>query len=585
VIRDFELYKAGIPAEYGGRLSSVLDISARNGNKLAFGGCGGISPVTAKLMIEGPFIRGKSSFLIGGRSTYSDWILREIPERDIQNSHAYFHDWNARFNYEINANNTLDISGYYSNDFFTLASKTSYNYMNWNMAVQWKYKLNDNLYSVNSGILSHYEYQISSFKPDVNGYRMNFNIMYRELKTNFTWLPNPDHKVNFGLSSIFYTINPGEYLPKGNSSLVSVIIMEEEKGVETALFFSDRYSITPDLSLYGGIRLSSFLLLGPRSVYDYDEDLPRTIYNIRDTIHFSPGHIVKGYAGPELRLSARYILDQASSVKVSYNRTKQYLHMLSNTIVISPTDTWKMSDRHIPPEVADQVAAGYYRNFRENTIEGSVEIYYKWLKNIIEYKAGAELLLNGHIETDLVNGKGKAYGIEFMLRKDHGRFNGWLSYTYSRTLVKVDSRFPDERINHGKYYPAIHDKPHDLSFMMNYKFSRRFSISNNLTYNTGRPVTYPAAKFYFREVVRLHYSMKNEFRIPDYFRWDASFNIEGNLKAKKLLHSSWSFSVYNITGRKNAYSVYFVNNEGHINGYLLSIYARPIYTLTYNFRF
>jgi hypothetical protein len=585
VIRDFELYKAGIPAEYGERLSSVLDISARSGNKLSFGGSGGISPVTAKLMIEGPFIHGKSSFLIGGRSTYSDWILRKINDRDIRNSNASFRDLNAKFNWEINENNTLDVSGYYSNDFFTLASKTSYYYRSRNTAVHWKHKLNEKLYSVNSGILSNYEYRISSFKSGINSYRMNFNIGHGELKTNFTWLPDADHKVNIGLSSIFYTINPGEYLPKGDSSLVKKFLMEGERGVESALFISDRYSITPDLSLYGGIRLSSFFFLGPKTVYDYDDDLPRTISNIRDTVHYSPGQIVKGYAGPELRLSARYILDQSSSVKVSYNRTKQYLHMLSNTLVISPTDTWKMSDQHIPPQTADQIAAGYYRNFRKNTIEGSVEIYYKWLKNTIEYKSGAELLLNRHIETDLVNGKGKAYGIEFMLRKDHGRFNGWLSYTYSRTLVRVDSRFPDERINNGEYYPAIHDKPHDLSFLLNCRFSRRFSMTNNLTYNTGRPVTYPAAKFYFREVVRLHYSLKNEYRIPDYFRWDVSLNIEGNLKAKKPLHSSWSLSVYNITGRRNAYSVYFVNNEGHINGYLLSIYARPIYTVTYNFRF
>jgi len=585
VIREFELYKAGIPAEYGGRLSSVFDIYTKSGNKLSFGGCGGISPVTAKLMIEGPFIRGKSSFLIGGRSTYSDWILRKIKNPDIQNSNASFYDFNARFNYEINANNTIDISGYYSNDFFTLASKTSYNYLNWNTAIHWKHKLNNKLYSVNSGILSHYEYQISSFKPDVNSYQMNFNIRYRELKTIFTWLPNPDHKVNFGLSSIWYTIHPGDYLRKGDTSQIPEIIIEDETGVETSFFISDRYSISPELSLYGGIRMSSFFSLGPKTVYEYYEDLPRTTSNIKKTIHYSDGDIVKGYGGPELRLSARYILDPASSVKVSYNRIKQYLHMLSNTIVISPTDTWKMSDPHIPPKVADQIAAGYYRNLRQNTIEGSVEIYYKWLKNMIEYKAGAELLLNKHIETDLVSGKGKAYGIEFMLRKDHGRFNGWLSYTLSRTLVRVETDFPEEMINHGEYYPAIYDKPHDLTFMMNYRFSRRFSISNNLTYNTGRPVTYPAAKFYFREVVRLHYSLRNDFRIPDYFRWDISFNIEGNLKAKKLLHSSWSFSIYNITGRNNAYSVYFVNKEGDVKGYMLSIYTQPIYTLTYNFRF
>lgn len=585
VIKELEIYKAGIPVEYGGRLSSVFDIHTRSGNKLAWGGSGGISPVTAKLMVEGPFKRGKSSILAGGRMTYSDWILTRIQDQDVRNSNASFRDFNARYNSEINANNTLDISGYFSQDHFTLASKTSYDYLNWNATIHWKYKLGDKLYSVNSGILSHYEYQISSFKSEVNSYRLKFNIKYQELKTNLTWLPDPDHKINFGLSTIWHSIKPGSYLPKDYTSQVMGEIMEEEKGIETAVFFSDRYNISPDLSLYGGIRISSFFFLGPKTVFEYYDDLPRTVYNIKDTIYYSSGNIIKAFAYPEIRLLARYVLDPVSSIKLSYNKTRQHIHMLSNTMVISPTDTWKMSDPHIPPQISDQIAAGYYRNFRQNTIEGSVEAYYKRLKNMIEYKPGAELLLNEHIETDLVNGNGMAFGIEFMLRKDHGRFNGWLSYTLSKALVRVKSEFPEEEINKGAYYPAIHDKPHDLSFLLNYRYSRRFSITNNLTYTTGRPVTYPAAKFYFRDILRLHYSLRNEFRIPDYFRWDISINIEGNLKAKKLAHSSWSFSIYNITGRKNAYSVYFINKSGNISGYMLSVYAQPIFTLAYNFKF
>ncbi|KPK84475.1 MAG: hypothetical protein AMS27_09840 [Bacteroides sp. SM23_62_1] len=585
VIKDFEIYKGGIPVEYGGRLSSVFDIHTRSGNKLEFGGNGGISPITAKLMIEGPLTRGKSSYLIGGRTTYSDWILEKIKDPDIRNSNASFHDINARCNNEINANNTLDISAYYSKDLFTLASETSYKYLNWNTVVQWKHKLGNKLYSVNSAILSHYEYQISSFKSGVNSYKLDFNIRYRELKTDLTWLPDPDHRINFGASAISYTINPGSYSPKGIESQVNGIFMEDEKGFEPSIFFSDRYNITPDLSLYGGIRISSFFFLGPKTVFEYVDDVPHTIYNIKDTLYYSKGKIIKAYAWPEIRLLARYVLGPVSSIKLSYNKTRQHLQMLSNTMVISPTDTWKMSDPNIPPQAADQIAAGYYRNFRQNTIEGSVEVYYKRIKNIIDYKPGAELLLNKHIETDLVNGDGKAYGIELMLRKDHGRFNGWISYTLSKSLMRVKSKFPEEEINKGNYYPAIHDKPHDLSFLLNYRHTRRFSVTNNLTYTTGRPVTYPAAEFYFRNVAWLYYSQRNEFRIPDYFRWDISVNIEGNLKAKKLAHSSWSFSIYNVTGRKNAYSVYYVSKGGVIRGYLLSIYARPIFTLAYNFKF
>jgi len=585
VIKEFELYKAGVPAEYSGRLSSVFDIHTRSGNKLTYTGNGGISPVTAKLLFEGPLIREKSSFLISGRSTYSDWILRKIDDPDIRNSNAAFYDINARLNFEIDANNTLDLSGYYSDDLFTLSSETSYNYHSWNAAAHWKYKLGNKIYSVNSGIISNYGYLISSFKSGANSYEMNFNISHRELKTNITWLPNSDHKVNFGINSIWYSINPGSNIPKGEESLVSELILENENGIESGIFISDRYNFNQNLSLYGGVRLSSFLYLGPQIVYKYFEDVPRTTFYLKDTIRYHAGKIIKGYAGPELRFSARYVLGPMSSIKISYNRMRQYLHMLSNTIVISPTDTWKLSDNYIPPQTGDQIAAGFYRNFRKNTIETSVEIYYKKIRNMIEYKAGAEILLNEHIETDLISGDGKAYGIEFLLRKDRGRLNGWLSYTWSRSLIRVDSEFPEEEINSGDYYPAIHDKPHDLSIVLNYRFSRRLSVSNNLNYSSGRPITYPVAKFYFRDVTRLYYSMRNEYRIPDYFRWDLSVNIEGNLKVKKLLHSSWSFSVYNLTGRENAYSVFFKNQHENIKGYKLSIFARPIYTLTYNFKF
>jgi hypothetical protein len=259
--------------------------------------------------------------------------------------------------------------------------------------------------------------------------------------------------------------------------------------------------------------------------------------------------------------------------------------MMSNTTAISPTDIWKMSDTYIPPQIADQFSIGYYRNFRKNTIEASAEVYFKTIRNMIEYKPGAELLLNGHIETDLINGQGRAYGFEFMVRKDQGRFNGWISYTYARSLIRVAGNFPDEVINKGKFYPAIWDKPHDATLVTNYKFSRRLSFASILTYSTGRPVTYPAAKFYYRDVARLYYSLRNEYRIPDYFRWDLSLNVEGNLKAKKPLHSSWSVSVYNVTGRANTYSVYFINENGEINGYKLSVFAQPVYTITYNFKF
>jgi hypothetical protein len=366
---------------------------------------------------------------------------------------------------------------------------------------------------------------------------------------------------------------------------VTRLVLEKEHAVEAAGYISDKFNITPDLSVQGGLRLSSLFVLGPQTVYQYDKDRPRQFMYMTDSTSYPAGRVIKAYAAIEPRLTVRYVLGQGSSLKGSYNRMSQYLHMLSNTTAISPTDIWKLSDTYIPPQVADQFSLGYYRNFRKNTIEASAEVYFKAIKNMIEYKPGAELLLNKHIETDLISGQGRAYGVEFMLRKDQGRFNGWLSYTYARSLIRVTGDFPEEKINKGAFYPALYDKPHDATLVTNYKFSRRLSFSSIVTYSTGRPVTYPAAKFYYRDVTRLYYSLRNEYRIPDYFRWDISLNIDGNLKVRKPLHSSWSASVYNVTGRKNTYSVFFVNEHGEINGYKLSVFAQPIYTITYNFKF
>lgn len=585
VIKEFELYKSGIPPAFGGRLSSIFDIRTKDGNKLKFGGSGGISPVTARFMFEGPIKKGESSFLIAGRSTYSDWILRQLKDPDLRNSNASFYDINAKFNYEINEKNNLTIAGYHSQDNFTLASQTNYAYDNTSATVRWNYRLTEKLFAACTGILSSYHYQISSFEKNINSYRMRFGIGQREIKASLSWYPDSYHKVDAGLGSTWYTLEPCSYYPDGDQSKVSGLILDRENAVETAAYISDKYNITPDFSVYGGLRLSSFLVLGPRTVYEYEKNRPRELIYLNDSAAYAPGRIIKAYAGLEPRLLVRYVLGPGSSLKASYNRMRQYVQMLSNTTAISPTDTWKLSDTHIPPQMADQVSIGYYRNFRKNTIEVSAELYYKAIRNMTEYKPGAELLLNKHIETDLINGKGEAYGMEFMVKKDHGRFNGWISYTYARSLLKVTGSFPGEAINKGAFYPALYDKPHDATLVANYKFSRRLSFSSIVTYSTGRPVTYPAAKFYYKDVTRLYYSMRNEYRIPDYFRWDMSINVEGNLRVKKPLHSSWSLSVYNATGRKNAYSVFFINENGEVNGYRLSVFAQPIYTLTYNFRF
>jgi hypothetical protein len=585
VISEMKLYKSGIPASYGGRISSVFDIVTKTGNKKKFSGTGGISPVTGRLTIEGPVIREKASFIIGGRTTYSDWILNRLKSPSLRNSDASFYDMNARFNYDINKNNSLDISGYISHDFFRLNSDTTYNYTNRNAAISFKHLFSEKLIASFSGLYTWYDYRIGSHQKPVYAYEMTYGIRDIELKSDFTWFPRYDHKVNFGTSSIWYLLNPGNFYGTGEESIMAPLKLEDERGMEHSVYISDEYTVNQRISLYGGIRFSSFFYMGPKTVYSYYKNMPKETYNISDTTSYGKGVLIQPYLGPEFRFSARYKTGTNSSVKISYNRMRQYLHMLSNTTAISPTDTWKLSDSHIRPQVGDQIALGVYYDFYKNSIETSAEIYYKHIKDIIEYKGGSELLLNNTIETDLINGTGKAYGLEMMIRKKSGRLNGWIGYTYSRTWIQVTGDYPEEKINNGDYFPANYDKPHDLTMVGNYKFSRRFSVSSTFTYSTGRPITYPVAKYKYRNKLLLHYSYRNEYRIPDYLRWDLSVNLEGNLKSHKLANSSWSLSAYNVTGRNNVYSIYFISGERKVSGYKLSVFSQPIITLTYNFKF
>ncbi|MEE9460219.1 MAG: carboxypeptidase-like regulatory domain-containing protein [Bacteroidales bacterium] len=584
VISSFSLYKSGIPARYGGRLSSVFDVATKTGNRKKFTVYGGISPVTGRLVVEGPIIKDKTAFIIGGRSTYSDWILNRVNVPAIRNSDARFHDLNMRVRHDFNTSNKIDIAGYYSYDHFRLNSDTSYQYSNLNGSITYEHHFSDKLLSSFSGIYSKYNYKISSRNNPELAFDMTNEILYGEMKADFSWYPNADHKIKFGLSSILYRLNPGTRMGMGDESLIRNLDMEDERGIESSIYFSDEFKINNRLLLYAGLRFSSFIYMGPKTVYSYKDDMPVEPDNISDTVYHDTGSPIETYMGPEFRFSLRYIIDRYSSVKISYNRMRQYLHMISNTTALSPTDYWKLSDPYLKPQIGDQISLGYYLDMFSDKIESSAELYYKKFNNIVEYKGGATLLLNDMIETDLINGTGKAYGIELMIKKK-GRLNGWLSYTYSRIFYKVDGRFPSEQINSGEYYPANHDKPHDVTLTGNYKFSRRFGVSSNFTYSTGRPITYPVSKYIQRSNILLQYSERNQYRIPDYMRWDLSATLYGNLKSKKIAHSDWTLSVYNVTGRDNVYSIFFVTREGVTKGYKLSVFNQPIATLTYNFKF
>lgn len=587
LVKSFDLYKSGIPAQFGGRISSVLDIAMKDGNKNKLAGSGGISPVTGRLTVEGPLLGNQNSFIIGARSTYSDWILKRLPGPDLRNSSGGFYDVNAKVNFQLSENDRLDIAAYHSRDRFRFNGDTSYVYRNLNGSVSWKHLFNDQLYGVFSGVISQYNFEIESDEPlsELAAFQLDYAIDYKEAKADFTYIPDVRHQIKLGTNQILYSLRPGEIRPVGQTSEIVREELETEKAWEGSVYFSEEYDVNNRLKIYAGLRYSYYLMYGAQTVYQYADGQPKEESFIVDSTVYNPGEAIRFYHGPEWRFLARYGLSEKSAVKGSLTRMRQYLHMLSNTTSISPTDTWKLSDTHIRPQVADQVSLGYYHNFRQNSIEASAEIYYKWLHDIIEFKNGADLLLNPYIETDIINAKGRAYGVELLVRKERGKLNGWISYTWSRTEVQVNGEFPEERVNEGRFFPANFDLPHNFSFVGNLKLNRRLSFSSNFIYTTGRPITYPVGQYQFGGGTRLYYSFRNQFRIPDYYRWDLSVNIEGNHKIKKLAHSSWSCSIFNVLGRRNPYSVYFVGNSRGIQGYKLSVFGQAITTVTYNFKF
>ena len=584
LISNIELYKSSIPANFGGRLSSVLDINSREGNKKEFTGSAGIGLLTSRVNIEGPIQKDKSSFILGGRSTYSNWLFKLLPE-EYKNSNADFYDLNLIVNNQIDKNNTVYFTGYLSNDKFNLNSDTVYGYGNKNISVKWKHIFNNKFNSLLTTGWDNYNYQINSQKLPLTAYQLSFGIQQNYFKAHFIYNYNNKHNFDFGLNSLYYNLSPGNYEPLGSNSLVVKDIVNKEQAIENALYFTDHYTFNAKLKLDAGIRLTMFSALGPNNINIYPSGVPLTTENIMNTVNYSRGSIIKNYGGPEYRLGIRYVIDETLSIKAGYNTQRQYIHSLSNTTAMAPTDIWKLSDPNIKPQIGDQISLGIYKNLNSNTIETAVEVYYKNMDNYLDYKSGAKLVMNHHIETDVLGTQGKAYGVEFLVKKIAGKLNGWVSYTWSRVLLRMNDNTSGELINRGEYYPSNYDKPNDLTLIANYKFSHRFSISLNSSYSTGRPITLPVGVFSYGGSLRTLYADRNAYRIPDYFRTDFSMNIEGNHKINQLTHNSWSIGVYNLTGQRNPYSIYYVSEKGMVNGYKLSIFGAAIPYINLNIRF
>jgi hypothetical protein len=584
VVKSLELYKSSIPARYGGRLSSVIDISSREGNKKEFAGSAGIGLITSRLEIEGPLIKDKSSFILAGRTTYADWMLNLLPDQ-YKLSKASFYDLNLNISHQISKNDNLYLTAYTSKDNFNLNSDTTYGYGNLNLSLKWKHVFSDKLYGVFITGYDQYNYNITSTANPVNAYKLTFGINQSYFKAQFNYYLNPKNALEFGLTTLYYRLHPGTYVPVGKSSLVAADTVNQEQALESAVYLSDKYNLTNSIVIEGGLRFSMYNYLGPQSVNEYPPGVPKTEDNIIAVKNYAAGNFIKTYSGPEYRLSVRYEVTDNFSMKASYNTSRQYTHVLSNTTAISPTDIYKLSDPNILPQEGSQISFGIYKNLKNNTIETSVELYYKTMQNTLDYKSGAVLVLNHHIETDVINTNGRAYGVEFMIKKATGKLNGWISYTYSRVELKQNDPNAGELVNKGAYYPANYDEPNSATMVANYRVNHRFSLSLNATYTTGRPITLPTGVFYYYNSFRTLYSDRNAYRIPDYYRADFALNIDGNHRVHQKFHNSWTLGVYNIFGRHNPYSVYFISENGSVNGYKFSIFGSAIPFINYNIRF
>ncbi|MCX6333714.1 MAG: TonB-dependent receptor [Bacteroidia bacterium] len=584
IIKDVTLYKGGMPARFGGRISSVLDIATTDGNKKEFSGNAGISPVTAHVMVEGPLIKDTLSYLLAGRATYSNWLFGIIDSYNLKNSKASFYDLNGKLTYNPDRNNRLDLSAYISHDMFGFVTNTIYNYNNRILGINWKHFYNSRFFSLFSLNNSFYRYDIEQNDIPSEEYILTYKINTTSLKGDFN-LYRGLHELNFGIEMIYNSLLPGSYMPASDSSIFMPHMIERERDLEGAIYLDEKFKITEYLSVNAGVRFSSFFLFGPRTQYLYDPNFSKSSSTITDTIFYTSGQLITKYGGLEPRASVNLRIADNSSVKVNYNRTRQYIHLLTNSTSISPTDTWKMCDNYLKPEIGDQYAIGYYQMLFRKKVETSVELYYKDIRNMIDFKGGTSLAMLRNIEQDLINVRGKAYGIELSLKKTEGKFRYNIGYTYARTFVKSTGKFRDDVINEGKWYPANWDKPNDLVITMNYLFSRRISFSANYTYSTGRPITYPLSKYKFNDIMLIHYSERNKYRIPYYSRLDISLKINGNLKIKTIAHPYWTVSLYNALARANVYSVYFVKRYDNIRGYQLSVFGTAIPSVTFGFDF
>jgi hypothetical protein len=571
-IKDVTIYKGDMPAQYGGRLSSLLDIKMNDGNNKDYKVSGGIGLISSRLNVEGPIVKDKGSFMISARRTYADLFLKLSKDSEVNKSILYFYDINAKVNYQLGEKNKLYLSGYFGKDDLGYSNQFGIRWGNTTATLRWNHIFSSKLFSNASFIYSNYNYNII-INQTTNNLSVLSKIKDFTLKEDLQYFAGSTNKINLGFNLTYHTFTPGEFKSSVTSSY-NPLKLQDKYAFDGALYLADEWRPSNNLKFNAGIRLSVFNLMGPGDFYTYDNN-----GNVIATTHYSSGKTAKSYLNLQPRFAATYQLDQLSSVKASYSRNVQNLHLLSNTTGSNPTDVWIPSSNNVKPEISDQFSTGYYRNTVNNKYEFSAEMYYKLLQNQIDYKNGAVLVANQTVESQLVYGIGRAYGLELYAKKKYGKLTGWFSYTLSRTERRID------RVNNDSWYPATQDQTHNVAIVAIYNLGKKWTISGDFVYNTGDAVSWPSGKYQVNGNTVFYYTERNGYRMPSYNRMD----ISATLLAKKTVkyEGSWTFSVYNAYGRENPYFIQFQNDPADPEKTQAVQYSlfRWIPSVTYNFKF
>ncbi|MCA0933479.1 TonB-dependent receptor [Lutimonas saemankumensis] len=589
-IKDIKLYKGNIPSKFGGRASSVLDVRQKDGNNKNFALTGGIGTVSTRLAVEGPIVKDRSSFLVAGRGSYAHLFLKL--DEDLKDNSAYFYDLNLKTNFEINENNQLFLSGYFGRDVFEFNENFKNSYGNSSGNLRWNHVFNDKIFSNLSLNYSKYDYdlEISAFEFDWLSEIDNINLKYA-----LSYYLNNDIKLDFGLNGIHYLFNPGIISPTTETSGVNYLKLDQKRAFEGGLYIGAEHQVSSKLSIQYGLRYSNFARMGGQAIVQYENDQP-VVYDEEleiykrgtpaDAIDYDKGEVIRGFGNLEPRLAFAYELGEHSSIKAGYSRVAQYIHLISNTTSVTPLDVWAPSGPYIEPQLSNQYAVGYFRKLKNSGLSLEVEAYYKDIANRIDYIDGSDLIGNNTIETEILNGESKAYGLEFLMRKTKGDFTGWLAYTWS----KSEQRTPGGTaggpgINEGEWYYTPYDRTHDISMTGTYRLNKKWRFSANLIYQTGRPVTYPNGQYEYEGQSIASYSDRNSDRLPAYHRLDLSAILVPGKPGKKW-KGEWVFSIYNVYNRRNAASITFSQNrETGINEATRIAIFGIVPSVTYNFKF